>query len=254
MILIAWWRLPESFDYLVTRQPQGALGKLNILLRNMGQSEVEALPGQPGSADRKKAGYLGLLQTPGLGMTTLLLSLCFFIIMFSFYFVLNWTPKILVDAGMSTSEGISGGVLLNIGGVVGALLLGYASARFGINKLIAGYMLMTAGLMVLFSNVTQFDASMLMLTLMLWFFIFGSIIGLYALAPHLFPVQCRSSGISIAVGVGRLGGVGSPLLAGYLFDQGWAQADGFTLFAVPLLLSAVLVLALTTGALNRKSP
>lgn len=58
------------------------------------------------------------------------------------------------------------------------MLLGYMSSRIGIRKLIAVYMVVTAGLMVLFSGVTTFDAATLTLALLLGFFIFGSIFGL----------------------------------------------------------------------------
>jgi MFS family permease len=117
-----------------------------------------------------------------------------------------------------------------------------------ISKLIAVYMVITAGLMVIFANVTSYDATLQLLALALGFFIFGSMVGLYALAPHLYPVQSRSAGLSIAIGIGRIGGVTSPLLAGFLFDHGWAQADGFIVFALPLLLSAFVVIALRAKA------
>jgi benzoate transport len=245
MIFVVWRQLPESLEYLVTRQPKNALEKLNKLLRSIGREPVSEIPELENKAGQQKTGYSDLLAARGLMITTVLLSLAFFIVMLSFYFVLSWTPKILVDSGMSTQQGISGGVLLNVGGVVGSLLLGYLSSRMAISKLIAFYMCVTTGLMVLFSNVTTYDTAMQLLALMLGFFIFGSIVGLYALAPHLYPVQSRSAGLSIAISVGRVGAVISPLLAGYLFDNGWAQSDGFIGFAAPLLISAVVVLAVT---------
>jgi benzoate transport len=245
MIFLVWRYLPESLEYLVSRQPKNALEKINRLLSSLGSEPVSEIPIPENKSGRRKTGYSDLLGARNLLITTVLLSLAFFIVMLSFYFVLSWTPKILVDAGMSTQQGISGGVLLNVGGIVGSLLLGYLSSRMAISKLIAFYMCVTAGLMVLFSNVTTFDAGMQLLTLGLGFFIFGSIVGLYALSPHLYPVQSRSAGLSIAIGVGRVGGVTSPLLAGYLFDHGWAQSDGFIGFAAPLLISAIVVLAVS---------
>ena len=176
--------------------------------------------------------------------TTVLLCAAFFVVMLSFYFVLSWTPKLLVDAGMSTSEGISGGIILNVGGILGSMLLGYLSVRIRISKLIAMYMLLTAVLMPVFATVSHFDTLMLVLALALGFFIFGSMVGLYALSPHLFPARSRAAGLSVAIGVGRLGGVLSPLLAGYLFDVGWSRQAGFTAFAAPLLLSMIVVLML----------
>lgn len=244
MVLVVWRALPESLDFLVTRQPINALDKINELLRKLGRVSISAMPDLANKDGKKKTGYADLLATPSLIKTSVLLSVAFFIVMFSFYFVLSWTPKILVDAGMSTSQGISGGVLLNMGGIVGSLLLGYVSSRLDISKLIAVYMVLSAALMAVFANVSSFDITLQMLALALGFFIFGSMVGLYALAPHLYPVQSRSAGLSIAIGIGRIGGVTSPLLAGYLFDHGWAQTDGFIVFAIPLLLSAVVAIAL----------
>jgi len=247
MILVAWVKLPESLAYLEARRPPGALARINLLMRKMGQPEVSLLPPAPTDQTAQRNGFAVLSATPGLMLTTLLLCIAFFTVMLSFYFVLSWTPKILVDAGMSISQGISGGVLLNVGGIAGSLLLGYVSVRFQINKLIVAYLLITSALMVLFAQVTAFNAGMLLLTVALGFFIFGSIVGLYALAPHLYPAQCRSSGLSIAIGVGRIGGVAAPLLAGYLFDRGWFQQDGFIVFAAPLLISALVVLGLNAA-------
>lgn len=244
MILVAWRQLPESMDYLVTKRPKGALQKINILLKKLGQPLLESMPEPLVTEQAEKFGYADLLSTRKLMVTTLMLSTAFFAVMLSFYFVLSWTPKILVDAGMSTSQGMSGGVILNVGGIVGSMLLGYISSRLDIGKLIAVYMFVTVVLMVMFSTVTVFNTSMLMLTVCVGFFIYGSIVGLYALAPQLYPARSRSAGLSIAIGVGRIGGVLSPILAGALFDYGWDKEDGYILFAVPLLLAVALVVQL----------
>jgi benzoate transport len=244
LIFVVWWQLPESLDHVLTRRPPGALEKVNRMLVRLGQPSITTLPPVDSGPALKKTGYADLLHTPGLARTTALLCLCFFVVMLSFYFVLSWTPKLLVDAGMSTSEGISGGIILNVGGIVGSMLLGYISARIPISRLIALYMLVTAGLMVLFSTVHTFTSGTLALALALGFFIFGSMVGLYALSPHLYPARSRAAGLSIAIGLGRLGGVTSPLLAGFLFDGGWTRQQGFVAFAAPLLLSMLVVLML----------
>ncbi len=244
MLLVVWFRLPESMDYLMTRRPRNALARVNALLARLGKEPVNALPELSASAAQERAGYADLLATPGLLRVTALFCVAFFIVMFSFYFVLSWTPKLLVDAGMSTNEGISGGIILNVGGILGSILLGFISSRLDISRLIALYMMISAGLMLAFSTVTEFNPSMLALALFLGFFIFGSMVGLYAFAPHLYPARSRAAGLSVAIGFGRIGGVLSPALAGYLFDQGWERADGFIAFAIPLLVSMIAVLLL----------
>jgi benzoate transport len=244
LIVVVWRRLPESLDYLMIHSRNRTVGEVNRLLGRLGQPAIETLPVSGTGNAPQKTGYADLLANPGLLRTTALLCVTFMTVMLSFYFVLSWTPKLLVDAGMSVSQGISGGVLLNVGGIAGSMLLGYMSSRLAIRKLIAVYMLLTAGLMVLFSGVTTFDSATLSLTLLLGFFIFGSIVGLYALAPHLYPPGSRTAGLGIAIGIGRIGGVLSPVLAGVLFDAGWGRQDSYLVFALPLVLCALVVLAI----------
>jgi MFS family permease len=173
-----------------------------------------------------------------------LLSLAFFVVMLTFYFVMSWTPKILMDSGMSATEGISGGILLNLGGVIGCVLLGYLSSRMRLVRLITSYVILTGLLMVLFSQSGSHVGVMVPAAASLGFFIFGSMVGLYALAPQLYPVSSRAAGISIAIGTGRIGAVLSPLLAGLLFDFGWAKTDGYILFALPLVITVGAIVAL----------
>jgi cyanate permease len=61
--------------------------------------------------------------------------------MLSFYFVMSWTPKLLVDAGLRPEQGISGGVLLNVGGIAGGLVLGLLAERVGPFRIVALTML-----------------------------------------------------------------------------------------------------------------
>ncbi|MGV8691712.1 hypothetical protein ACV35Z_37400, partial [Pseudomonas aeruginosa] len=106
--------------------------------------------------------------------TTLLLWALFFLVMFGFYFIMSWTPKLLVAAGLSTAQGITGGTedpadaqqgaaglstaqgitggtLLSIGGIFGAALRGGLAARFRLERVLALFMLLTAALLALFS-------------------------------------------------------------------------------------------------------
>ena len=46
------------------------------------------------------------LLAPAMRCTTLLIWLLFFLVMFGFYFVMSWTPKLLVSAGLSAQQGI----------------------------------------------------------------------------------------------------------------------------------------------------
>src|SRR5216684_911523 len=62
-----------------------------------------------------------------------------------------------------------------------------------------------------------------------------------ALAAIFYPAPIRSTGVGWALGVGRLGGIGGPLLIGLLLAYELSAASLFYAAAVPMLLAGILV-------------
>ena len=240
MIPVVYFKMPESLDFLLLKRPQNALEKVNHLLRHMGHAEVNRLPEISRAQKQLKSGVRSLFSARVQRATVLSWS-AFFMVMFSFYFVLSWTPKLLVSAGLSPGEGISAGVLINLGGVVGGLVLGYLSSKLLLKRLLGFYMVCTALVMVLFGLFSSTLTLALALGVIIGFFLFGSMIGLYALVPTLYPPSIRVTGMGWAIGMGRLGAILSPFIAGLLLDSQWQSTSLFVVFAVPLLVSTVLV-------------
>ncbi|MFC6978651.1 MFS transporter [Microbulbifer taiwanensis] len=104
---LVWLWLPESVDYLVQKRPARALEKVNAVLVRMGRDRVAALPAvsklQAGSGFRE-------LLSPALMRSTLLLTLAYFAHIMTFYFMLKWIPKIVVDMGFAASAAGGAGV------------------------------------------------------------------------------------------------------------------------------------------------
>lgn len=114
MLPIVLWRLPESVDFLLSRRPARALEKLNRLMALMGHAPLSQLPA-PVTGESVQGNTVAALFKNGLARPTLMLWAGFFLLMFSVYFSLSWTPKLLVQAGLSAQQGVTGGVLLNLG-------------------------------------------------------------------------------------------------------------------------------------------
>jgi len=135
LVPIAWRQLPESMDFLLTRQPKFALRKVNELLRALKQATVDALPPRPlmlnGSKERLSAA-LALLISP----ITVLGWFVFFCTMAGFYFIVSWTPRLLTAAGLSAKQGLTGGVVLSVGGIVGSALFAWAASRVDARRLL----------------------------------------------------------------------------------------------------------------------
>lgn len=248
MLPLVLWRLPESLDFLLARRPKGALPAANALLRRLGRAELSALP-ERADAQRTATGVARLFGG-ALARATTLLWVAFFLVMFTFYFVVSWTPKLLVEAGLPVDSGISGGVLLNVGGVAGILLLGLYSARLGVFRLHAGALLASAAAITAFGLVSASLTLALLAAILVGVFLFSSMVGLYVITPSIYPTELRNTGTGLAIGIGRLGGIVSPYLAGVLLASGWKPSEAYLLFGLPTLLAAVAVLAL---ARQRKS-
>jgi benzoate transport len=243
MIPVVLWRLPESLDFIIAKRPARALERLNALLRRLGQTELQALPA-PRAGHAAGASKVSALFTGGMARSTVPLWAAFFLLMFSFYFALSWTPKLLVAAGLSAQQGITGGVLLNVGGMIGGSLFGALAVRLPLRGLIAGSMVLGAASMVVFGAVTGALALAFAAAFGIGIFVFASMAGLYAAAPAVYPAAVRTTALGYAIAVGRLGAILAPLTAGVLLDGGWTAPSLYYAFALPLLGATAAVLAL----------
>jgi AAHS family 4-hydroxybenzoate transporter-like MFS transporter len=65
-----------------------------------------------------------------------------------------------------------------------------------------------------------------------------------ALAAIFYPAPIRSTGVGWALGIGRLGGIGGPLLIGVLLAYQLSAPSLFFAAAGPMLLAGILVMLL----------
>jgi len=246
MIPVVIRSLPESLDFLLARRPPDALRRLNDLLRRMGRPEVSELPGRRAEEHEEHADRnpVRRLLSDRIARSTFLIWTAFFLVMFGFYFITSWTPKLLVAAGLSTREGITGGVALNLGGIVGGSLFGYLARHLPLRRLAELYLGLTAACMLLFGFFASNLAAAFPIALAIGVFLFGSMVGLYAVTPILYPAAIRTTGMGWAIGIGRIGAILAPVTAGLLVDSGWATAHLYYAFAAPFVGALLVVRAL----------
>ena len=242
-IPIVWFLLPESVSFLVERKPRDALERVNRTLRRMGHASIEALPENKGA--KKPSGVTRLFEA-GLAKTTVLLTAAFFAHIMTFYFIVKWIPKLVVDMGYAAT--LAGSVLVwfNVGGLLGAVLFGVLTHRFRLRALVIAALLFSALAVVAFG---QGPADLLRLSVTAavgGFFTNAAVVGLYALFAQRFPTHVRAGGTGFAIGFGRGGAALGPIAAGLLF------ASGGTLGMVALIMaSGSFIGALALGALGR---
>ena len=239
-IPLAFFLMPESIGSLIARRPSNALAQVNRTLARLGRDAIAALPAPPAQADRPS---LAALFSPAYAPLTILLSVAYFAQIMSFYYIQKWIPKIVVDLGHEASA--AGGVLVcaNIGGLLGAVALAFASQRFPLRPVIIAAML-AAFVMIAIFGLGHSDLARLSLVAgIAGFFTNAGVVGMYPILAQTFPAALRASGTGFVIGVGRGGSALGPVVAGALF------ANGIGLLAVSLVMGAGTLIAASMIAL-----
>lgn len=202
---------------------------------------VFALPESPVFAvrrDPEKVNILKALSEDSRALATVLLWVSFFCTLLVLYLLLNWLPSLLVGKGFAKTEAAMVAMIFTLGGGLGGLCLGPLARRSVRRWLFCLTWLGMAGGMVWLSLVGH-DVMMASLAgLILGFFVIGGQFLLYGLSSELYPDRMRGTGVGFAVGVGRLGSVAGPLLAGGLLVAGKSSATVMQA-VVPLILLAL---------------
>ena len=238
---IVWLLVPESVAFLDRRRPPRALERINRILMRFGHPPVSVLSEASPGAERRS---IADLFKPGLLTTTVLITFVYFAHITSFYFIIKWAPKIVVDMGFEPRA--AAGVLTwaNVGGAVGGAIFGLIATRLGLKALTLCVLLATSVMIVWFGHGSA-DLATLKTTLAITgLFTNSAIAGLYLLFAQVFPTHVRATGTGFAIGVGRGGAVLAPVAAGYLFHAGFALQTVALAMASGSLLAAVALLAL----------
>jgi len=122
--------------------------------------------------------------------------------------------------------------------------MGILSLRAKSSLVTSVYLVMLAGMMVVLSMTPLELSSTLIVISLIGFFLHGSMIGLYATVPTLYPASVRATGTGWAIGLSRFGAVLGPATAGYLLEAGWAPRSLLQVFAIPAGLAAITVFLL----------
>ena len=244
-IPIVWFLLPESVDFLDRRGKPGAVQAINRILTRFGHEAIAALT--PGTAESPQHSVMDIFK-PGLILTTVLVTVGYFTHVVSFYFIIKWVPKLVVDMGFAPRA--AAGVLtwLNVGGATGVAIFGLIGTRVGLKALTIVTLLGSSAMVVWFGRGPHDLTSLATTVAIAGMFINAGIGGYYLLFAKVFPTHVRATGTGFAIGVGRGGAVLAPVVAGYLFQAGFAMPTVATLMAMGSLLSAGALLALKVRA------
>lgn len=183
-----------------------------------------------------------MLFSDGYAMSTLMLWVTYFMGLLIIYLLTGWLPTLIKDAGLPVERAAAITGMFQLGGTVGAIVVGFAMDRMDRNVVIgAAYLL--GGVFIFALGMGSLQSSMLtLLVTCAGFFMSGAQTGLNALAPACYPTRARATGVSWMLGFGRLGGILGSFVGGVLLSLGFSFAAVFSVLAVPALIAAVAIL------------
>src|SRR5215510_9851930 len=220
---ILWFALPESPRFMAQRKERWP--ELTRLMRRIGHNvpdDVTYVEAATQGGPAKRASVGDLFASSYLRDTTGLWGSFFFCLMVN-YVAIQLVPAMLSGAGFNQPSASRGLTMVNIGGVIGAVMGALIIQRLGSRVTMLG---MSAVAVVCSLVMSQIPLNpMDTFNLMAMFLITGGLLNavqttMYALAAHVYPTEIRSTGVGDAVAFGRVGNVLAVYVGGFAFDRG----------------------------------
>lgn len=250
LIPVVFFLMPESVHWLTRKQPENALDRINAALRKLGHAVVNALPEL--TADARKKSVADIFS-PALAVTTILATAVYFFHILTFYYILKWTPTIVVEMGIGAQA--ASGVLTwaNVGGAIGGALFGVMTLKIGVKKLTIAILALTMVGVTFFGRSAPDVVELSYLAAFAGFFGNAGVSGLYTIIAYVFPTHVRATGTGFVIGVGRGGAVLSPIIAGYLLNADFSLAQVGMAMGSFSLLAAITLLFLKLDSTDKPS-
>ena len=185
---------------------------------------------------------VGTLFAGGYARTTVSLWITYFMGLLVIYLLTGWLPTMMRDAGLSISTANNVTALFQIGGTIGAILVGWAMDSMRPALVIA---LAYLGGAICIGAVSLFGALSAFLGIAVFaagFCMSGAQTGLNAFAPGCYPTRARATGVSWMLGMGRFGSIAGSTVGGAMLGFGWDFSTVLGLLAVPAILAALAIL------------
>lgn len=239
MLCIAW--LPESMRFLASKGSRAeTISSTVTTSRRRDASFASTDSGAPSAFHIRK------LFSDGRARVTSMLWIVFFMNLLVLYFLNSWLPTAMHDFGIKLEVAIVITALFQIGGSIGAILLGRWFDRGSSYGLLAAIFLLATFAIALISEVANSTGLLAGVVFVAGVCIIGGQTSSNALAAEFYPTEIRSTGLGWALGIGRIGSIIGPSLGGMLLSGRGEIRHIFWAAATATLLAAIAAVAIAS--------
>lgn len=250
LLPLAYFKMPESVAWLASR---GKLDEARAISLRTGvevpsPSPVAVTTSRPGTED--KAGFAGLFGS-GYLVPTLVLGFTSATGLLLVYSLNTWLPELMLRAGFNARGSLSFLLVLNGGAVIGALLGSRVADRFGAKIVVAACFAIGAAAIALLTLDLPLAVRLAAIAVV-GLGTSGTQTLIYGFVANYYRTNVRGAGVAWCAGFGRLGGVGGPLLGGFLISGGFALNSIFYILAGLAILGVILTLVVPMARRQRE--
>jgi len=227
--------LPESVQFL-SQQGKRKEKIIGLLARIAPDAAASVDPHSVSSATPERKGMpVKHLFTNGRTAGTVLLWIPNFMNLLLLYVILNWLPLLLRESGMSASDGVIVTSFFSLGGILGTLVEGFLIKFGGLYRVLLVQFVLCGLFIAALSMSADSWFLAIILSFLLGLLVIGAQAGLNVLAAQFYPTSIRSTGVGWALGIGRIGSIVGPIIAGMLLSLEWQTEQILLIGAVPAL-------------------
>lgn len=235
--------LPESPRWLVRRQrPQAEIRRTVSAMTGERYDDAEFWLDEPAATQK---GSISQLFAGRQLTITLMLWVVFFMSLLIIYLLSSWMPTLLNHRGIDLQHASWVTAEFQVGGTLGALMLGVLMDKFNPFWVLAVSYALGAVCIVM---IGLSENGLWMMALAIFgtgIGISGSQVGLNALTATLYPTQSRATGVSWSNAIGRCGAIVGSVSGGVMMAMNFSFDTLFFVIAVPAAISAVVLTLLT---------
>jgi AAHS family 4-hydroxybenzoate transporter-like MFS transporter len=241
--VLMFFLLPESLQFLVLK------GRHNSNVRKWLKRIAPGVPIHASAQffvrEEKREGFRFLqLFQEGRATATILLWVINFMNLLNVFLLASWLPTVVKAAGYSTSTAVLVGTTLQVGAMIGTVVLGWLIERLGFVPVLSTCFVIACINVALIGKPGLSLFLLFVVVFVAGWCITGAQPGVNALSATYYPTNLRSTGIGWGLGIGRIGAIVGPVLAGEMIRLKWSGQELFLAAAIPALISALVVLSL----------
>jgi AAHS family 4-hydroxybenzoate transporter-like MFS transporter len=190
---------------------------------------------------RQTVSWRGLLE-PRIALTTVVVTGGLFATYIVTFFFGFWLPTLLNSVVHDIRTVGLASALIKTCSLFGSLLLGRLMDRFGAARVLPIAFVLAAAALGFAVGRTPSFAGLVAGLALASFFLDGAFSGIIGFGAIVFPTRIRGAGIGLTVGIARLlGGTFGPMMGGVLLATGMSVKLISAVFALPLLVAALMV-------------